>query len=190
MPDGSDGLFIYLDTNVLLDTVDNRRPASTQLLDRIRDSQWSAITSPFSLLEMHEAKQADRWAERLLVSGFTFFQIQRRLGERRTGRSALSRAELNNVYQDLMQALDPLLDIVTFPEMTAGLLTQAENVCASTNIDAPDSLHLATALYYGSDMFVTSDTTLVRLARPYVIATTPEGFREALEQYQEQTSSE
>ncbi len=141
------------------------------------------IASPFAVLEMIEAKQADRWAEKMVASGFTFFQIQRRVGARRTGRDALTRQELNEVYESLHAAMLTRLPAVTFPTFTEGLQNRAEDVCASTNLDAADSLHLATALHYGCDILITSDSDFVRLARPYVIATTPDGFDRAFEEF-------
>ena len=144
MPDEQGNLFLYLDTNVILDFIDSRRPAASQLVDRISREGWSALTSPFTLLEMYEAKQADRWAEKLLSSGWTFFQIQRRVRERRAGRPALSRGELDEVYSNLYAALQPILNVVIFPELTPGLQSRAEEVCASTNLDPTDSFHLAT----------------------------------------------
>lgn len=185
MPDDQGRPFLYLDTNVLLDVVDSRRRASGQLLDRIKSEEWSALTSPFTLLEMYEAKQADRWAEKLLSSGLTFSQIQRRVGERCSGRSALNRGELDEVYSSLYAAMQTILDTVVFPELTPGLQNKAEEVCASTNLDPTDSFHLATALYYGCDILVTSDSTFLKLARPYMIANTPDGFDRALVQYRQ-----
>lgn len=183
MPDAQGRPVMYLDTNVLLDAMFGRRRAAQSLLERIRENRWPAITSPFSILEMLEAKKADKWAEKLLVEGWSFFQIQRKLGERRTGPSQLRRKELEEVYLNLQARLKPVLEIVTLPEPTPGLFDRAEDVSASTNIEATDVFHLATALEFGCDMLVTADRDFAKLAKEYIITTVPEGFEKALQEF-------
>ncbi len=46
---------IYLDTTVLLDVVDNRSESANQMLETIRDQNFSVLASPFGILEMLEA---------------------------------------------------------------------------------------------------------------------------------------
>lgn len=186
MPDEQGRPVLYLDTNVLLDTLDQRRQAATDLLERIGAHGWRAITCPFGFLEIIEAKKADRWAETLLSSKLSFWQVHRKIGERRTGKSALPSTELTAVYTDTYARLSPLLKAVIFPDMPSPLLKRAEDICASTNIDAADSLHLATALHFGCDILVTSDADLLKMCRPYINATTPEGIENALKAYERQ----
>lgn len=74
--------------------------------------------------------------------------------------------------------------------MPTPVLDSAEKICSSTNIESTDSLHLATALHFRCDILVTSDSDFLRLAKPYIIATTPEGIDNALKEYQRrQTAS-
>lgn len=189
MPDEQGRPVLYLDTNVLLDAVDQRRQAATALLERIENHGWRAITCPFAFLEMVEAKKADRWADILLSSQLSFWQVLKKMGERRTGRSALRQSEVKVVYTNLYERLEPILKVVIFPEMPARLLDSAEDICASTNIEATDSLHLATALHFKCDILVTSDSDFLKLSRPYIVATTPEAMENALKEYQRQQSS-
>ena len=183
MPDEAGQPIIYLDVNVILDAVDARRPSASELLDRIRENSWSAITSPFSILEMLEAKKVDKWADILAEQGMSFVQIQRRLGERRTGRSSLNRQSLNAVYQELQLKLQPVSEFVTFPAPLLSLMNRAEDISAATNIEATDVFHLATAIEYGCDILVSSDTDFVKLAQGYIIAVPPERFEGGLEEF-------
>ncbi len=154
---------------MLLDVIDARRPSTGTIMDRIRENRWPAITSPFSTLEIFEAKKADKWAEKLLAQGMSFFQVQRRLGERRTGRSRLTQKDLEEIYRRLRTKLTPIAEIITFPEPTSGLLKRAEELGAATNIEATDIFHLATALHFGCDILVTSDADFVKMATDYII---------------------
>ena len=191
MPDDQGRLFLYFDTNVLLDILDKRREASLLLWEHFKSEDWAAMTSPFTVLEMLDAKQSDRWAEKQQKAGLSFWQIQRRVGDRRKGPHKLNGTELDSVYEELYEGMTEIFELVVFPEMAAGLLTKAEDVCASTNIDPSDSLHLATAIYYSCDILVTSDTTFIPLARPYIISARPEDFfSKALVDYERQTASQ
>lgn len=113
MPNAAVEPILYLDVNVILDSIDGRRVAASDFLDMIRERAWQAITSPFSILEMIEAKKVDRWAEQLLAQAMSFYQVQRRLGERRTGGSRLRTSQLNQVYSELQNKLQPIADIIT-----------------------------------------------------------------------------
>ena len=132
---------------------------------------------------MLEAQKADKWAEGLLAQGLTFFQVQRRLGERRTGPSRLGRRELNEVYSDLQNRLQEISRNLIFPEPTSSLMSMAEDISAATNIESTDVFHLATALEYGCDILVSGDSDFVRLAREYIVAVTPDGIDRALDDF-------
>ncbi len=183
MPDPEGRPILYLDTNVLLDAMYGRRESAGLLLQRIRENGWIAITSPFSILEMLEAEKADRWAEKLQAEGMSFFQIQKRLGERRTGSSRLDRYDLEETYTDLRTRLQPVYEIVTFPSPTPWLLDGAEDISASTNIEATDIFHLASALEFGCDILVTADSDFAKLAKDYIITAVPEAADKAIQEF-------
>ena len=164
---------------MLLDIVDRRDEGALETLDIIKDRSLSVLASPFGILEKIEAKKTDRWAESMLDRGYTVVQISRRMGSRRSGPTALTRDELAEVHTSIREALQNDLKIVGFPEPTPGLMNQAEEICSATTLAAADSLHLATALYFGCRLLVTSDSDLIRTARNYISATSPQGFRNA-----------
>ena len=171
---------IYFDTTVLLDVVDNRNESTRQLLEIVRGRRLEVLASPFGILEMIEAKKTDRWAESMLERGYSVVQIARRMGSRRTGPTALTPDQLAEVHRAIREAIQGPLDMVGFPEPVSGLMSQAENICAATTLAAADSLHLATALHFGCKLLVSSDSDLIRIARQYINATPPQGFRNAM----------
>ena len=150
------------------------------MFDTIRNRRLNVLASPFGILEMIEAKKTDLWAEIMLERGYSVIQISRRMGARRTGPTALDEERLAEVYTSVRESLRGPLDVVGFPETTPGLMNHAEDICASTMLAAGDSLHLATALYFDCHLLVSSDSDLVRIARNYIDATPPQGFRNAI----------
>ena len=180
MDDDANRPIIYFDTTVLLDVVDGRNESTRQLLDIVRDQRLEVLASPFGILEMIEAKKTDRWTESMLERGYSVVQIARRMGARRTGPTALTPDELAEVHHAIHETLQGPLNMVGFPEPISGLMSQAENICAATTLAAADSLHLATALHFGCKLLVSSDSDLIRIARHYINATPPQGFRNAI----------
>ena len=171
---------IYFDTTVLLDAVDRRSQSTRLMLETVREHKLQVLASPFGILEMIEAKKTDRWAESMLERGYTVVQISRRMGSRRTGPTALTSDDLAEVYTAIREALTGELDFVGFPEPTPGLMNRAEDICAATTLAAADSLHLATALYFGCQILISSDSDLIRTARLYIHATPPAGFHNTI----------
>ncbi len=178
--DAADSPIIYFDTTVLLDAVDDRNESTRQLLDIVRDQRLEVLASPFGILEMIEAKKTDRWAESMLERGYSVVQIMRRMGSRRTGPTALTQDQMAGVYSMIREVLQGDLEMVGFPEPTPGLMSRSEDICAATTLAAADSLHLATALHFGCKLLVSSDSDLIRIARQYINATPPQGFRNAI----------
>ena len=87
------------------------------------------------------------------------------------------------MHTRLVGRLAEIAASLIFPEMPVPLLDKAEEICAATNIEATDSLHLATALHFGCDILVTSDADFLKFAKPYILATTPEGTDNALAEF-------
>ncbi len=173
---------LYLDTNVILDAVDGRWQASTNLMNKIQTKGWGCSTSRFTFLEMLEAKQEDRFLKNRLDEGLTLSQIVRRLGSRRTGKRALRRAQLDAIYEELYAAVESDYPFVTFQRPESGLWDQAEEYCAATNIGAVDSIHLATAIGVGCDVLVTRDSDFRLIADAYIPAAFPERVDDALKE--------
>lgn len=179
---------LYLDTNVILDVIDERWQASIDLMKRIKSEGWLCATSRFAVLEMLDAKQEERFMNNLLDQGFTLSQVVRRLGGRRRGKLALRRKELDAIYIHLHDLLKAEFPFITFehPHLPE-LWDRAEEFCAATNIGATDSIHFATAIGVGCNILVTRDPDFRLIADTYIIATHPEDIDKALEQLEAKT---
>ncbi len=154
---------IYLDTNVILDVIEDRWDPSRDLVAKVVQLNWLCSTSRFTVLEM-----------------FTLSQIVRRLGGRRTGKFQLRSRELDEIYADLAASIDVHVSCVTFHAPLDGLWDEAEKLCADTNIAPADAIHLATALGVGCDVLVSRDSDFVGITRRYMPATLPEHIEDAL----------
>ncbi|MBI1885102.1 MAG: PIN domain-containing protein [Chloroflexi bacterium] len=169
-----------MDTNVILDAVDNRWRPSRDLMARIRSEGWKCSTSRFTFLEMLEVKQEDRFMRNRLDEGLTLSEIVRQRGNRRWGRLALRRGELDAIYEQLYEAVEAEYPFITFQQPQTGLWDQAEEYCAATNIGAVDSIHLATAVGVGCDVLATRDQDFRSIADGYIPAAFPENIDAAL----------
>ena len=106
---------IYLDTNVILDVIEDRWDPSRDLIAEIVQRNWLCSTSRFTVLEMLDARQEDAFMRKLLAEGFTLSQIVRRLGSRRTGKFQLRSRELDEIYADLAASIDAHVSLCDLP---------------------------------------------------------------------------
>ena len=164
---------LYLDTNVILDVLDNRWQASTDLMRRIAVGGWRCSTSRFTFLEMLDVKQENRFVQNRLAEGMQPSSIIRRLNERRKGKLALRKRELDTIYEQLREAVENAYPFITFQRPLAELWNRAEVYCAA-NIGATDAIHLATATGLACDVLVTRDEDFLVIAQQYMPTAQPE----------------
>lgn len=180
MSSQSPAIRVYLDTNVLLDVIHERQPASQVLFERIRGERWPAVASPFAIAEMLEAEHTEAWAAKLFAQGFTFSYLQRAFNSRRVSHDRLTTAEIDAVQRNLGARLSPVRETVTFPVPTADLLDRVVVLCGSSNIETTDAVHVATALSTGCTLFVTGDRELAQLAGQFIHVARPPQFDQAV----------
>lgn len=58
---------LFLDTNFLLDIIEQRKDESKVLLERIKESNWYCCTSSFAICELVDKEQEFTYAQNLLV---------------------------------------------------------------------------------------------------------------------------
>jgi len=173
---------LYLDTNVFLDAIDRRKPASIDLVNRIAAEGWECSTSRFTFLEMLDVKQDNQFVQNRLDEGMQPSWIVRHLRDRRWGTLALRRRELDAIYGELYEAIEKDFRFVTFQRPRPELWDEAEEFCAATNVGAADAIHLATAVAAECDILVTNDKDFRKIAEPYILAAPPARAIEALQE--------
>jgi predicted nucleic acid-binding protein len=172
--------YLYLDTNVILDFLHNRYQPSVELMRRIRERHWKCSTSSFSLLEMYDAEQLDKFIEKLRLKGYGWSQIMSKTVERRSKKLGLTDEQLKSLSSELRDSISLIEDCIEFMYPHKRLWDDAETWCMYTNIGARDAIHLATALAVGCNILVTRDKDFRRIADDYIVATFPENILSAV----------
>lgn len=171
---------LYLDTNVIVDAIDNRWPPSRSLMEKIPTVGWECSTSRYTILEIMNIRQEEKFIDNRLAEGLTLSQAYGKLrGARRWGRLALKRRELLSIYDQVTEALQRY-PFIKFQQPLAALWDDAVEYLAATNTEVPDSIHLATAVGIDCHVLVTRDQDLQKIANEFIPTVPPEHVEKAL----------
>lgn len=166
---------IYLDTPIVIDVLRNRGPASLRLLEGARQRGWRLSTSQFTIMEVLDAEQDDRFFILEVTKGRTVSSVLRDRYKRK-----LSEAERKSILKKVQDFLEVRYPLIKYFHLTDEGFNRASGLCANTNISAPDCLHLATALEAGCDVLVTTDDHFLEEAKDYIKICKPDHIHEAL----------
>lgn len=172
---------LYLDTSVILDAIHKRWQPSVDLMQRIKTENWLCSTSRFTVLEILDVEQEEKFIENLRAQGLLLSKIRGLLGNRRQNMWGLKKRELDEIYIKLYEVLSTEFPFITFEHpLVAELWDKAEDYCSATNIGATDAIHLASAVIIGCDILVTRDNDFCRIADDYILSILPEQIEGAL----------
>lgn len=166
---------LYLDSNVILDVLRDRRPASLQLIERAKRDRWFVSTSPFAIMEALDAEQDDRFFQIKVSEGHTVGEVLRIRRQR-----DLPRQLLNKISQKIEGKLRIAYSHIQYWELKVEGFDRAVELARGSNISAPDCIHLATALEVGCDILITSDDFFMKEAKQYLPTSLPEGAEDEL----------
>lgn len=173
--------YFYLDTNVILDAIHNRWQPSVELIRRIEAEDWQCATSRYTVLELLDMEQEERFIENLRLDGLLLSQSRGLLGNRRQPKWGLQQRELDAIYIQLHDVLTTRYSFITFehPHLPE-FWDKAEEFCSATNIGAADAIHLASAIGMGCNVLVTRDKDFRRIADNYILSILPEELEKGL----------
>jgi predicted nucleic acid-binding protein len=172
---------LYIDTNVILDAILERKQASSIFLEQAKKNNWKCSTSRWTMIELLDNMQEERFVEDLRIEGYLFSRIRGLLGNRRQKEAGLKKPELDQVWKVLHDKLSNEYSFIKFKHpLTVSFWDKAEDYASSSNIGATDSIHLATALRIRCNILVTSDQDFIAIANEYILATLPSGIDIAL----------
>lgn len=159
----------YLDTNVLVDIVQDRQPSSVELLEALQEVGWRCSTSYFALMEALDVEQERHYITTRIKQGKSIDTVwsnryQRDLDPRALGRI---RARVYRATTNRFGFVKPL-----YLEEAGWEL--AIDLAARSNILAADCVHLATAMITGCDVLVTRDSNFRREASRYLVVALPD----------------
>lgn len=150
-------------------------------MKRIEAENWICSTSRFTVLEILDVEQEEKFIENLRSEGMLLSRIRGVLGNRRQLERGLKRRELDEIYIELHDVLNDEFPFITFEHpLTEELWDKAEGYCAVTNIGATDAIHLAAAKEIGCNILVTRDNDFKRIADDFILSILPEELDSAL----------
>jgi len=168
---------IYLDANVIVDIIQGYRKASIHMIEEIKEENWFCSTSAFSYMEVLDIMQDNRFIYDKVSQGYPLKKIMRMRYDK-----DLSEETLDNIFDQFENKF-----LIPYKSMNLFDLTDhgweiAVGICSASNISAPDSIHLATALEAGCDLLVTSDESFRKNASIFTPACLPEKFKKTLKE--------
>ena len=160
-------LHLYLDANVLIDILrKGRHPESVEFFEKALANRWLCTSSTFARMEALDIEQKNKWIQQRIRAGEHPDRLLRRLGERALRPRTLRKLE-TQFYSAFLKGSDPL---VQWHRLDTEGWDLATELALTTNIAAPDCIHVATALRAGCDVLVTWDQPLQKMASQKHIA--------------------
>jgi predicted nucleic acid-binding protein len=159
-------LHFYLDASVLVDIVrpDTRRE-SRELLEMALAKGWRCTSSPFARMEALDTVQTKEWLRQGIEEGRDPKALVQGMWDRR-----LSRDRLAVVGNEFYRGLAQVQNFVRWRRLDRLGWEEAIRLAMTTNVWAPDCIHVATALRQGCNVFLTSDGSLAKAVKEKTMA--------------------
>ena len=142
---------IYLDTNTLRDCLKRRNLNTIRLLEIIRERKIECNSSIFSVMELIDEEKDDTFFNNHLRKGEEITSIMRTKNQRDLKIDDFN--ELSEIIKNFLATYN----FIKFVTLAGEGWTTAFDVCKLSNLDADDSIHLASAIGT-SDILLTSDS--------------------------------
>ncbi|HEY6190864.1 MAG TPA: hypothetical protein VI215_00905 [Bacteroidota bacterium] len=156
--------FFYIDTNVAIDFATNRDIQTVTVLEMIRGRGWKCVSSTFLAMEMADYKQDYVFIAKELNKQRDPTDILRSRGNKNLGNAAFQ--EIEEWFKEFTQRFKNLT-MYDFIHDANGW-TLARDISFSSNISAPDVLHLTSAILGSKagycDTLITKDGTFQKEA--------------------------
>ena len=146
----------YLDTNIMVDASKSRNPKSISLISAIDKNEWKCVASAFAFMEMIDIEQDTEFVKIKHRDGVDYSRICRDRYCRDMSLPDLQNAE--STFSSFHQQY-PFIRPASLNENGWDL---ALHITSSSNIFAPDAIHLATAWMHGCDLLITNDAHFVK----------------------------
>ncbi len=143
-------MIIYLDTNIIRDCFKRRNLNTIRLMEIIRERKIKCKSSAFSIMELINVEKDHVFFNKELLKGEEISSILRGKSERN-----LKLDELTDLWGEISNLLESY-KFIEFINIEGSGWDMAFGICRIGNLDADDSIHLATAIS-DCDVLVTSD---------------------------------
>ena len=151
----------YLDTNVILDYVRHRNNDSVVLLDALLHRRIRSYTSYYTILELIDKQQEEKWTRRRLDERETLDNIIRHRFPRE-----LTTDELKAVHNDLAKKFfKPFVEsaIMTVLTPTAKTWDAILELLQKWNFSVGDAFHVDAALGSKCNILISNDSPMLRI---------------------------
>ncbi len=168
---------LYIDTNIFAEVIEGQHRPSIQLLELVKEKDWRCSTSIFTLMELADVRQDNKYVYNKLSLGTHIKKAFRSLDQRDLPLTDLHQIQekIDSMFADTY----PFVEIYSLEDIG---WDKALDLKAKTNISAPDAIHLATAIEAGCDILVSLDNFLIKQATPFIKACLPEHVKTTLPQ--------
>lgn len=160
---------LYVDTNVFGGILEGQHRASTVLLEIVKEKKWRCSTSIFTLMELSEIRQDNQYIYKQLGLGTHIKKAYRSLDQK-----DLSPSDFSKTQEKIDMLFTDTSPFVEFFALEDKGWDKALELKATTNLSAPDAIHVATAVEAGCDVLVTLDSFLIKEASRFIKTCLPE----------------
>jgi len=147
---------IYIDTNICRDCIKGRNRETIHLLGIIRDNKWKCFTSIFTAMEFTDTEKDAIFFNKKIRRGLDINKILRSRYQKDLGKDDLKEAE--NIVKSFFEEYK----FVEFVNLEGKAWDLALKISSTSNLSAPDVVHLVTAWQSGCDIIVTSDEFFIK----------------------------
>jgi predicted nucleic acid-binding protein len=166
---------IYVDTNILGSILEKQPTSSSHLLDLIINKGWDCSTSIFAFMELYDISQDNKYVLNQLQLGVHIKKAYKSLDQKN-----LSTTDLKEIQRNIREKLSEKYPNIKFYDLEKDSWDMALDLKISTNISAPDVIHLATAMGLKCDLLVTLDSFFKKEAERYIKTCSPEQVENTL----------
>jgi predicted nucleic acid-binding protein len=164
----------YIDTNLFLDYVRNRNKESVMLLETIRHKKIVCRTSYYTLLELIDREQENRWIWKRVQTGDTLDDFLRHRYPRK-----LDNADLSTAFKEVeTKFLKPFVDtdIVYLVYPSGQSWDSILKILRTDNFSVGDAFQVDASIGTHCNVFITRDSELAKMLNDakLIPATTPE----------------
>ncbi len=148
---------IYIDTNVCRDCIKRRNKETIHMMGLIRDKKWKCYTSIFSIMELTDTEKDSIFFNKKMRIGWDINKILRLRQQKDLNTGDLKEAE------EIVKSFFEEYKFVEIVNLEGGKAWDlALKISSTSNLSAPDAIHLATAWQSNCDIIVTSDEFFIK----------------------------
>lgn len=155
----------YIDTNIALDYATNRDPQTFLFLEKIKEKKWKIISSSFLVMELADYKKESIFISKALSKKWETRKILREVNNNNGKNLKIGDFEMIQEWTEDFKNRIKKFELYDFLQ-DAISWDLAQEISLKSELSAPDSLHLASAIVGAKsgdcDVFLSKDKLLLK----------------------------